>query len=177
VTAAPWQQAGASVGIQEPRLLEAGLSNGFFRNCENQEAIMKPAQMLTGLVGVAAMALAASPAPAKPSAGQEPVMRVFSGSIIYTRKPGSVLICARGRVGTTGWTNAMLTPRVYVMPPANGIWEVDFTARPPRGIVPQVVTPIAASRSWAAPRSLRGIRIVSRTNSIVVRAPSRRSAC
>ena len=104
-------------------------------------------------------------------------MRVVAGSIIYTRKPGSVLICARGRVGTRGWTNARLTPRVYVAPPANGIWEVDFTARPPHGIVAQVVTPISAKHYWAAPRNLRGIRIVSRTNSIVVRAPSRRSAC
>lgn len=138
---------------------------------------MKPAKMLISLFAAAAMALAASPAPAKPPAGQRPVMRVVSGSIIYTRRPGWVVICARGRVGTRGWTRAMLTPRVYIAPPANGIWEVDFTARPPRGIVAQVVTPIAARRSWAAPRSLRGIRIVSRTNSIVVRAPSRRSAC
>jgi hypothetical protein len=138
---------------------------------------MKPAKMLISLIGAAAMALAASAAPAKAPAGQRPVMRVVSGSIIYTRRPGMVLICARGRVGTTGWTHAMLTPRVYVAPPANGIWEIDFTARPPHGIVPQVVTPISAQRSWAAPRSLRGIRIVSRTNSIVVRAPSRRSAC
>ncbi|HET9640953.1 MAG TPA: hypothetical protein VFP12_17300 [Allosphingosinicella sp.] len=138
---------------------------------------MKPAKMLIGLFGAAAMALGGSPAPAKAPAGQRPVMRVVSGSIIYTRKPGSVMICARGRVGTRGWTNAMLTPRVYIAPPANGIWEVDFTARPPRGIVPQVVTPISARRYWAAHRGLRGIRIVSRTNSIVVRAPSRRSVC
>jgi hypothetical protein len=138
---------------------------------------MKPAKMLICFFGAAATALAASPAPARPPAGQEPVMRVVSGSIIYTRRPGWVLICARGRVGTTGWRNAMLTPRVYVAAPANGIWEVDFTARPPRGIVAQVVTPIAARRSWAAPRRLRGVRIVARTNSIVVRAPSRRSAC
>ena len=138
---------------------------------------MKPAKLLIHLIGAAAMALAASPAPAKPPAGQRPVMRVVSGSIVYTRKPGSVLICARGQVGTRGWTNAMLTPRVYVARPANGIWEVDFTARPPRGIVPQVVTPISAKRYWSAPRNLRGIRIVTRTNSLVIRAPSRRSAC
>ena len=138
---------------------------------------MKPAKMLISLFGAAAVALTAAPAPAKAPAGQEPVMRVVSGSIIYTRRPGSVLICARGRVGTRGWTNAMLTPRVYIRPPANGIWEVDFTARRPRGIVAQVVTPIAARRSWSAPRNLRGIRIVGRANSIVVRAPSRRSAC
>lgn len=137
---------------------------------------MKPAKRLIGLIG-AAMALAASPAPAKAPVGQKPVMRVVSGSIIFTRVPGSVLICARGRVGTRGWTNAMLTPRVYVAPPANGIWEVDFTARPPSGIVPQVVTPIAAELSWAAPRNIRGVRILSRTNSIVVRAPSGRSLC
>ena len=137
---------------------------------------MKPAKMLFPLFA-AAVAFGAPPAPAKAPAGQEPVMRVVSGSIIYTRRPGWVMICARGRVGTRGWTNAMLTPRVYVAAPANGIWEVDFTARRPSGIVPQVVTPIAARRGWAAPPNLRGIRIVARTNSIVVRAPSRRSAC
>lgn len=137
---------------------------------------MKPAKMLLSLAAAAATALAASPAPAKPAPGQKPVMRVVSGSIVHTRRPGSVVICARGRVGTSGWTNATLTPRVYVAPPANGIWEVDFTARPPGGIVAQVVTPIAARRSWSAPRNLRGIRIVARTNSILVRT-SRRSAC
>jgi hypothetical protein len=168
--------SGSERRYREAQAPRAGLSN-CFTGARNQEAIMNPAKMLIGLVGAAAMALAASPATAKPRAGQQPVMRVESGSIIYTRRPGWVVICARGRVGTTGWRDAMLTPRVYVASPAKGIWEVDFTARPPRGIVPQVVTPIAARRTWVAPPNLKGIRIVSRTNSIVVRAPSRRSAC
>ena len=136
---------------------------------------MTAARML--IWAVTAAALAGAPAAAKPPQGQRPVMRVVEGSIIHLRKPGSVLICARGRVGTGGWTAATLTPRVYIAPPANGIWEVDFTARPPRGIVPQVVMPIRAKRYWAAPGGLRGVKIVSRTNSIVVRLPSRRSIC
>jgi hypothetical protein len=144
---------------------------------ENQEAIMKAAKVVTGLLGAAAVALAASPAPATTHAGREPVMRVTAGSIIYTRRPGSVLICARGLVRSGGWSDARLTPRVYVAPPANGIWEVDFTAQPPSGISTQAITRISARRSWAAPRSLRGIRIVARNNSIVVRAASRRSIC
>lgn len=138
---------------------------------------MKPAKMLIGLFGMAAAALGPSPAAAGSHAGQEPVMRVVAGSVIYTRRPGTVLICARGQVRSGGWTRAMLTPRTYVAAPANGIWEFDFTARPPSGMAAQVISPVAARRLWAAPRNFRGVRIVARDNSIVVRAPSRRSLC
>jgi hypothetical protein len=137
--------------------------------------MMKYSNML-GLV-FGATALAAMPAPAKPPAGQKPVMRVEAGSVTFLRVPGMVLICARGQVGSPGWTNATLTPRVIPARPAGGIWAVDFTAKPPSGIVPQVVTPINAERRWAAPARLKAVRIISRTNSIVVRVPSERSAC
>jgi len=138
---------------------------------------MRLANIFGPAIAAAALTAAAIPAAAKPPAGQRPVMRVVQASIIPLRKPGSVLICARGRVGSTGWTNATLTPRVYIAPPPGGIWEVDFTAKPPSEIVPQVVRPISARRVWAAPGGMRGVRIVSRTNSIVARLGSRRSIC
>ena len=138
---------------------------------------MKPAKILIGLFAMAAAAFGPGPAVARSHTGQEPVMRVTTASVIYTRRPGTVLICARGRVRSGGWTRVMLTPRIYVAPPANGIWEFDFTARPPRGMSTQVITPVAARRTWAAPRRFRGVRIVARDNSLVVRAPSRRSLC
>ncbi|HYD37035.1 MAG TPA: hypothetical protein VEA60_05445, partial [Allosphingosinicella sp.] len=112
---------------------------------------MRPAATILLAFAAASAALAGAPAAAKPAPGQKPVMRVVEGSIVPSRRPGSVLICARGLVSTGGWSAATLTPRVYVAPPANGIWEVDFTARPPVGIVPQVIRPIRAKRFWTAP--------------------------
>jgi hypothetical protein len=139
---------------------------------------MKPAKTLA-LLFVAAVLAMGSPAGAKRPAGQRPVMKVLAGSIGSLRVPGMMLICARGQVNSGGWTNGTLTPRVYVVRPRNGIWEVDFTATPPRPgtMVPHVVTPISAEKRWAAPARMRGVRIVGATNSIVVRYPSTNSVC
>ncbi|QUJ68354.1 hypothetical protein KDD30_04275 [Photobacterium sp. GJ3] len=45
--------------------------------------------------------------------------------------PPQLGIRAHGFTTTLGWENARLVPFVYVMPPADGIYEFDFVATPP----------------------------------------------
>lgn len=65
-----------------------------------------------------------------------------------------------GEVPTGGWKEPRLIQRIYVRPPADGIWEYDFFAVKPGGIVTQAITPISAKDVWEnPPRSLKGIRV------------------
>jgi hypothetical protein len=80
---------------------------------------------------------------------------------------GGYLIKAHGFVPTLGWTKPVLTPYVYVMPPLDGIWDFDFSAEPPKGVVGQVITPIEVSLHWQAAPTFRGARVHSKTNVVV----------
>ncbi|MEO7602030.1 MAG: hypothetical protein ABIS39_02030 [Sphingomicrobium sp.] len=82
-------------------------------------------------------------------------------------EPPFLVVNAKGKVGTPGWTNPTLTRAVYVTPPADGIQEYDFSATPPTGIVQQVVTAIAAADRWHDPANwVKGVRVKSATNSM-----------
>ena len=78
-----------------------------------------------------------------------------------------LVVFARGTVPTSGWTSPRLAPRVYISPPADGLWDFDFYADPPAGIVLDVVLPIFAAATVTAPDWCTGIRIVAHTNSLV----------
>ena len=123
----------------------------------------------TAIAAAAASLLLAAPAgldarPVPPP--QKPVMRVRAVSAMVI-KPHVVQVCARGTVPTGGWTNAQLRPVIYVQAPPNGIYDFDFVATPPTGIVPQVITPIKAVRIWTPyPAGLHGVRVKSAGNSV-----------
>jgi hypothetical protein len=76
-----------------------------------------------------------------------------------------ILITAFGRVTTTGWSQAHLQPVMYIQAPPDGIWDFVFVAKPPSGIVAEVVTPIATTYLWKG-YDLKGVRIHSATNTI-----------
>jgi hypothetical protein len=80
-------------------------------------------------------------------------------------------LSAVGTVPTSGWSDAKLVPHVYVMPPADGIWGVEFVARPPSGATARVVTDIAASMSLASLEGVAGFRVHARENSMTIRVP------
>ena len=127
----------------------------------------------TAFLIAAPAALEALPAPAP----QKPVMRVRAASAKLI-KPHVVQVCARGVVPTAGWTNAQLRPVIYVQAPPNGIYDFDFVATPPTGIVPQVVTPIKAIRIWTpSPAGLHGVRIKGAGNSVTAMLNQGPSAC
>lgn len=81
--------------------------------------------------------------------------------------PPYLMLNVAGSVPTTGWTNPELVPAVYFVEPADGIWDFQFIAERPTGIVNQVVTNISASCSVVLPRWCRGVRIAASTNRVV----------
>jgi len=72
----------------------------------------------------------------------------------------SIEITVTGEVPTAGYKGHVLIRRVYVMPPADGIWEYDMFTCKPGGIVAQVITPVVAKETWESPpRNLKGIQV------------------
>lgn len=94
------------------------------------------------------------------------VLRVDTVDIrLLKSNPPQLQIIAHGTASTPGWTNPQLLLLEKV--PADGIYEFDFVAEPPGGIVPQVLVPISASfRFTEIPPDLKGVRINAATNSI-----------
>lgn len=79
---------------------------------------------------------------------------------IEKTNPPNLLVTAYGQVPTLGWTKVQLLRRIYVTPPADGIWEYDLLALRPTGIVPQVLTTVKASNKWKDyDASIKGIRV------------------
>jgi hypothetical protein len=95
----------------------------------------------------------------------ELVQSVFRVDVEPAR--GGYLIKAYGFVVTTGWTHAVLTPYVYVMPPRDGIWDFDFSAQPPAGISGPAISEIEASLHRPGGPNFRGARVHSKTNVVV----------
>jgi len=85
---------------------------------------------------------------------------------ILKSNPPKVAIHAIGHVPTTGWTQIELDPYLYLVPPADGVWDFDFVGKAPSGIVGQVVLQVYASIVVPMPRWLRGVRVHAKTNTI-----------
>jgi hypothetical protein len=86
-------------------------------------------------------------------------------TLIKTNPP-SLLIVANGHTNTGGYKNVRLEPVVYIMPPADGIWEFNMVADAPTGIVNQLVTPVAAQYEWEKfPQGVRGVKVSGAANS------------
>jgi len=104
----------------------------------------------------------------------EKVLSVISSTLeILKDDPSTLIINAYGTVNTGGWSKGKLNPYVYIMPPADGIYEFDFVANKPTGIVTEVITPIHSKPYFLAnfPLGLKGIKIYSSTDFIVETLP------
>jgi hypothetical protein len=77
-----------------------------------------------------------------------------------------IFVFATGTAPTSGWSGVRLSPRYYVAPPADGIWDFDLLADEPLGIVLEVITPHAASGVFAAPEWVKVVRIHGGQNSM-----------
>jgi hypothetical protein len=62
--------------------------------------------------------------------------------------PPTLVVTVTGQVNTAGWSDPQLSRRVYVRPPADGIWEFDLFAIPPAGKPPAAVSKIQAADRW-----------------------------
>jgi hypothetical protein len=95
------------------------------------------------------------------------VLKVKADVIINIRpNPPAIIVAASGLVLTTGWTHPNLSPWAYIVPPADGILDLNFVARPPTGLSLQVICPIHVTTVLPVPRWVRGVRVHSSTNEI-----------
>jgi len=93
---------------------------------------------------------------------------------IKKSNPSKLGISSVGTVSSSGWTNPHLSPRVYVVPPSDGIQDFDFNAQEPQGIVLPVMLPISAAQLtdkdpanfWGKGVPLVGVRVHSQTNTV-----------
>lgn len=99
----------------------------------------------------------------------EKILNVMSIDLqIHKSFPPILEINAIGNTSSLGWTNAHLSPYIYVKPPQDGYYEFDFVAEPPSGFAGQIITPIQAHPfSWIDfPATLKGVRVFAKSNSI-----------
>jgi len=101
-----------------------------------------------------------------------PVYSVSTLSIaVLESQPPKLSIRVSGQVSTPGWTGLKLVHRVYVVPPADGIYEADAVGTPPGGIVPEVLTSFSFNEIWGhVPADLKGFKVYSATNSVTTAA-------
>jgi hypothetical protein len=86
----------------------------------------------------------------------------------YRSVPPKLLIEADATVPTSGYSEPELVEYVYVHPPADGIYELDFIAKPPSGGSADVISPISASHVMVPmPDGLRGVKVYASRNSKV----------
>ncbi len=96
------------------------------------------------------------------------VLRVLDIELsIEKSNPPSLVIKAKGEVQTGGWTKGHLSPYVYIVPPADGIYEFDFLADAPEGIVTQGLSKIESKpfiwKDFSA--DLVGVKVYASQNS------------
>ncbi|MBS0360093.1 MAG: hypothetical protein JSR98_01830 [Proteobacteria bacterium] len=103
--------------------------------------------------------------------GQEMVDKVDSASI-KLGKGGALEMEAKGSVPMAGYTKPGFLRRIYAAPPKDGVYELDAVAdKPASGAAG--ATPIEIKGDWDGyPKEhLKGVRIISKTNSVVAMLP------
>jgi hypothetical protein len=74
-------------------------------------------------------------------------------------------VAAVGEVPTTGWSNFLLLPRIYITPPEDGIWDFEFVGSPP-GVGATVIMPALATYIGQSPSWLKGVRVQAANNAL-----------
>ncbi len=101
----------------------------------------------------------------------EPVQQVLDVEVWLNKtNPPTIGVRARGQTSSPGYTNPELSVVQYVVPPEDGIQEIEFVATPPPGVVIRPIDVIEAETNLGEPDDwLRGVRVVGANNEIVVR--------
>lgn len=90
---------------------------------------------------------------------------------ILKKNPPILFISSVGNTRTGGWSNGRLEPYVYIVPPADGIYEFTFMATPPSGLATNAITPILAEPFFwdDFPKDLKGVKVYSETNHVIAK--------
>ncbi|UVK54844.1 hypothetical protein DBIPINDM_001310 [Mesorhizobium sp. AR02] len=91
------------------------------------------------------------------------------GLLVIPENPPAIAVSASGWVPTSGWSLPDLTPWIYIVPPKDGILDLDFVATQPTGLVLQVFTKIGVTKAFSVPAWVIGVRVHSSTNSVEAR--------
>lgn len=83
-----------------------------------------------------------------------------------------VYVTVAGSVRTSGWSDLRLLPRIHVVEPADGIWDIDVVGEPATGPALQIITPVALADTFIAPPWLKGVRLHSETNALAAEIAS-----
>lgn len=128
--------------------------------------------ILTSLL-LGGVAIAATPAAPRVPALDNHVMTIVSAKLDIPRIPHTLQMTVSAKVRTAGWKNGRFSPRVYIQPPPDGVYEVNVIADPPTGIVPQVITPMVIQAPWTnyPEAHLKGVKFIAATNSVTVMLP------
>lgn len=123
---------------------------------------------------------AATPPPTKSMArqaqfyaGQEQISKVDTATVA-AGAPGTLTMNAAGSVGMAGYKNAGFVPRINAAPPRDGVYEVDVVADKPTPSGAAAATPIEVKGAWSPYPAdhLKGVKFISKTNSIVAMLPA-----
>ena len=84
--------------------------------------------------------------------------------------PPNLVIKVEGNAPTSGWNNFQLSPYVYIMPPADGIYDFDLIGEKPDGISSPAITCIEppAVFVWEdfPEQEVKGVRVHASSNSL-----------
>jgi len=98
--------------------------------------------------------------------------------------PPNYVVTAEGQVNSGGWSEAELSPWMYITPPADGVQDFDFVAKRPTGIVTMAFKDIEGMGRlldveeqdyFGKGQPLKGFRIHAAANSVVVMLHSGRA--
>ncbi|HEY0435688.1 MAG TPA: hypothetical protein VGC92_03560 [Phenylobacterium sp.] len=106
--------------------------------------------------------------------GQEMIAKVDTGAI-GLRPGGALGMTAAGTAAGAGYKNAGFLRRIYATPPKDGIYEMDVVADAPNSAGPAAATPLEVKGAWEGYPAdrLKGIRFISKTNSVVAMLPAK----
>ncbi|MCV2419932.1 hypothetical protein [Paucibacter sp. DJ2R-2] len=88
-------------------------------------------------------------------------------------RPPRLLVTVQGRVTSTGWSGGRLEPWVYIVPPGDGLQDLDFVATPPSGPAGQALMPITGGTSFWLPEWCKGVRVHASANCMESLVPGR----
>ncbi|MBI3467766.1 MAG: hypothetical protein HY000_32560 [Planctomycetes bacterium] len=79
---------------------------------------------------------------------------------VLPRNPPTLVVTAVGQTPTTGWTNVQLVRRIYVTPPADGMWEYDLLGVRPTRVAGAALQQFKRRNNWDDyDKSINGIRV------------------
>jgi hypothetical protein len=87
-------------------------------------------------------------------------------AVTLAQEGGTLVVRVMALVPSLGWTEPELVPYSIIMPPRDGIYQLDFIASAPEDS-PSILSALDAELRMPLPKGLRGVRVHASTNSLV----------